>query len=185
MAEPEDGREMLSEALYWLNAQAESHNEVLRSEPVLQYASVIKKSIELMRNILAHGNFETLLNVEMAIQKLEVESYSHDENMVASIQKTREDLAAGILDYRQLVASPESYRIRGYRKRDRTGPHKEFPLDTMRKALRSQAARVGNFAKNPMLGPEEKEFHLLRVSLLKQAEKLYENLQARGMGMGG
>ncbi len=51
----------------------------------------------------------------------------------------------------------------------------------MRKALRGQATRVGNFARNPMLFPVEKEFHLLRTALLRRAEKLYENMQAQAL----
>jgi hypothetical protein len=183
MNEPgDDQNRLFSEVVHWINAQAESHRQLLRSRAMLVYDAIVDKAVRVLKQAILKGDFETLLNTEMAIQKLEMEKYAFDESVAASIQKTREDLAEGIRDYRQLTGNPKSYLGRGYRLRDRAGPNKEYPLDTMRKALRSQATRVGNFAKNPMLNPKEKEFHLLRASVLKRAEKLYEELQAHARG---
>lgn len=172
-------RDFFQQTLSGLSVQAILHKKMAQSQSTNRYLGAIEKNMFLMREAIAVGDFETLLDVESAIQIVELEKYSHDESMVQSIQKTQKDLAAGMKDYRQLVETPEAYCARGYREQDCTGPNKRFPLDTMRKALRSQATRVGNFAKNSMLFPIEKEFHLLRVSLLKRAEKLYEALQAQ------
>ncbi len=166
---------------YALNTQAQAHGMLLQSPAVRQYVRAIEKGMALMRDALAEDSFESLMAVEEAIQKVEEERFAHDEDMAASIQKTRLDLSEGMKDYRQLLENPEQYCARGYRERDRTGPNKQFPLDTMRKALRGQATRVGNFARNPMLFPVEKEFHLLRTALLRRAEKLYENMQAQAL----
>lgn len=180
MPEPENTQKrLLIDAVYWLSAQASSHRAMMESKPVRHHAVAIMRASAALRDALAGGDFATLLRLEMEIQQLELVRYSNDPGMMASIERTREDLAEGIRDYTQLTEAPASYCARGYRLRDRAGAGRNFPLDTMRKALRSQAARVGNFAKNPMLSPEEKEFHLLRVSILKRAEKLYEQLQAR------
>ncbi len=160
---------------YALNTQAQAHGMLLQSPAVRQYVRAIEKGMALMRDALAEDNFDALMAVEEAIQKVE------EERFAQSIQKTRQDLAEGMKDCRQLLENPEQYCARGYRERDRTGPNKQFPLDTMRKALRGQATRVGNFARNPMLFPVEKEFHLLRGTLLRRAEKLYENMQAQAL----
>lgn len=171
--------QLFDDTAYWLSAQAMSHREMMESLVVRRHGNAITKAIDALRNALSRGNFETLLHLESEIQQLELVLYSREPSIMASIEKTQEDLAAGLRDYKQLKENPVAYYARGYRRQDRTGINKGFPLDTMRKALRSQATRVGNFAKNPMLSPEEKKFHLLRVSVLKRAEKLYEELQAR------
>lgn len=168
-------------AVFDLNTQAVFHKKMTQAQATRRYVDAIAQSMSLMREALETEDFEILLDVEIAIQEVELEKFSQSTDMVASIQKTQEDLSEGMKDYRQLLESPEAYLARGYRERDRTGPNKQFPLDTMRKALRSQAARVGNFARNPMLIPEEKAFHLLRASLLKRVEKLYEMLQERAV----
>jgi len=167
--------------MYGLNAQAIYQEKLVQSKVMRQYIMAIEKNITTLREAIAEGDFDTLLAVEQATQKVEMERFSHDESMVASIQKTQNDLAEGVKDYRQLLEIPKIYFARGYRKEDCTGSNKQFPIDTMRKALRSQATRVGNFAKNPMLFQVEKEFHQLRVSLLKRAEKLYVALQAQAI----
>ncbi len=164
---------------YGLNAQAKYQKQLAQSPAMRRYIGAIERNMAVMREALAGDDFASLLAVERAIQKVEAERFAHDGGMTASIQKTQQDLAEGMKEYRQLTETPEAYLARGYRERDRTGRDRAFPLDTMRKTLRGQAARVGNFAKNPMLLPAEKEFHLLRVSLLRRAEKLYEKLQAR------
>ncbi len=174
-------KQLLNDAVHWLNAQASSHRTMMNSKPVRHHAVAIMNAVAALRNALAKGDFATLLRLEMEIQQLELARYSNEPGIMATIERTREDLAEGIRDYAQLAENPASYCARGYRKRDRTGAGGRFPLDTMRKALRSQAARVGNFARNPMLGPEEKDFHRVRVSILKRAEKLYEELQARAL----
>lgn len=166
---------------FLLNAQARHHELLLQSPVMEEYFRSIENTMSLMRAALAEDTFESLLAVEEAIQKIEEERFAHDADMLASIQKTRRNLAEGMKDYRQLQGAPEAYLSRGYREQDRTGPEKQYPLDTMRKELRGQATRVGNFARNPMLFPAEKEFHILRASLLRRAEKLYEHMQARAL----
>ena len=186
MGEAGDARkDYFQHALSGLSVQAVLHEKMAQSQVMRRYVAAIEKNMSLMREAISVGDFETLVDVETAIQIVELEKYSHDAGMMASIQKTQKDLAEGMKDYRQLIEMPEAYCARGYRERDCVGANKEFPLDTMRKALRSQAVRVDNFAKNSMLFPVEKEFHLLRVSLLKRAEKLYEGLQAQAIAANG
>lgn len=171
-------RNLHNYAVQRLSIQALSHRSMLESPPAREHAATINKAIAALRDALADGDFETLLRVEMEIQYLELTRYSSDPDMVAMIQRTQEDFAEALRDHEQLTKNPDSYRARGYRKQDRAGESKRFPLDTMRKTLRSQAARVGNFSRNPMLSPEEKEFHAVRTSILKRAEALYEELQS-------
>lgn len=180
MGESGDARkDFFQNALSGFGVQAVLHGKMVQSQATSRYIAAMEKNMSLMREAIFVEDFETLLDVECAIQIVELEKYSHDASMMKSIQKTQKDLAEGMKDYRHLMEMPEVYFTRGYREQDCTGPNKRFPLDTMRKALRSQATRVGNFAKNSMLFPIEKEFHLLRVTLLKRAEKLYEALQAQ------
>lgn len=181
MSKKEFQNQIYDKAINQLNTQAFSHRALMESPAVRRHALAIRKAIKAVREALANGNFETLLNLEIEMQQLEMTMYARDPGMIASIERTRDDLEAGMLDYRQLIDNPKAYRERGYRKSDRTGTNRRFPFDTMRKALRGQAARVGNFAKNPMLSPEEKEFHRLRVAILKRAEMLYEELQTAAL----
>ena len=182
MARGKDPQKVLFARLSSLiDLQTVSHEKLMQSQAMSDHAAAVRETSAVIQTAITQGSFETLLNTELAIQMAEREKFSRVPKMMESIRKTQEDMSAGLQDYRQLQQNPKSYLDRGYRERDRTGPNKEFPVDTMRKALRSQATRVGNFAKNPMLSMEEKEFHLLRVAMLKQAEKLYEKLQMKGL----
>lgn len=171
-------KRLFDNAAQKLSTQALSHRSMLESPPVREHAASIRNAIAGLREALADGDFATLLHLETELQYLELTRYSSDPDMVAMIQRTQEDFAEALRDHEQLTKNPDSYRARGYRKQDRAGESKRFPLDTMRKTLRSQAARVGNFSRNPMLSPEEKEFHAVRTSILKRAEALYEELQS-------
>lgn len=165
-----------------LNSQTLSQLALGRSRPMQRHADTVGKTAKAIKSIIAKGSFDTLLNAEIAIQKAELEKFSTDAAMMASIRKTQKDMAEAIKDYRQLVDNPDAYGARGYRDQDRVG---KYPKDTMRKTLRSQAARIANFAKNPLLSPEEKELHRLRVSMLKRCEQLYESIQERMLKFDG
>lgn len=164
-----------------VDEQMSAYDVMLKSKTLQVYTAVVRETTAVMQLALTTGDFETILKTELAIQEAEHDRLSKDPKMMESVRKTQKDMEDGRKDYEQLTKEPGSYFRRGYRDRDRTGPNKEFPVDTMRKALRSQATRVGNFAKNPMLSSEEKEFHNLRVGLLKKAEKLYEQIQYRAL----
>lgn len=164
-----------------LNSQAVYQEELLQSAAMSEYVTTIEANSETLRNAIANGDFDELMTVEMTIQQIELERFAHDADMMKSIQKTQRDLAEGMKDYKQLRENPAAYRARGYREQDLAGSNKKYPVDTMRKALRGQAARIGNFARNPMLFPVEKEFHQLRVTLLRRAEQLYEDMQKEAM----
>lgn len=165
-----------------LSFQAYSHQTMLRSRTMRTHTAAVLKTAKAVKNIIAKGSFQTLLDAEITFQKTELERFSSDADMMASIRKTQKDMAEAIKDYRQLVDNPDAYGARGYRDQDRVG---KYPKDTMRKTLRSQAARIANFAKNPLLSPEEKDLHRLRVSMLKRCEQLYENIQERMLKFDG
>lgn len=185
MARPADPQKALyARLINMIDLQSSLHQDLLQSESVSDHAAAVRQTAAAIKTALSVGSFETLLKTEMAIQRAELERYAGNPEMVESIRKTRADMAEGLKDYKHLKENPHYYHSRGYRERDRTGPGKTLPVDTMRKVLRSQATRVGNFAKNPMLSAEEEEFHKVRVSLLRRAEKLYEQLQMESLKHG-
>lgn len=175
---------LLKQLAYVIDLQSSSHQDLMQSQAMRDHVSAIKQATDAIKTALSGGNFDTLLKTELAIQSAELERYASNPTMMESIRNTQADMVEGVKDYKHLKEDPQNYYSRGYRERDRTGPNREFPVDTLRKALRSQATRVGNFAKNAMLSAEEEEFHKARVSLLKRAEKLYEQLQIEGLNKG-
>lgn len=168
---------LVAEAGRAIEFHAVSHENLLRSQVMRVHVGTFQEMIRILESAISVGSFETIIQIEEAIQRAEYDKYSRNDKMRESIQQTQRDLADGFMDYKQLIENPKAYFSRGYRDRDRLGPNRTIPLDTMRKALRSQATRVGNFAKNPMLGREEQEFHRARVLMLRHAENLYESIQ--------
>lgn len=160
-----------------MSLHVQAHIERQNSAVEHDYSKAIDRSAAVLRKLTAEGDFDTLLKVERALQQQDLEKYSKNEEVRRSVLDGIEDLEKGIIDYKTLMESPEKYLIKAYVKRDMTGKNKTIPLDAMRKALRSQASRIRNYARNPMANDAERAFHTARMSLVRRAEKLYEKIQ--------
>ncbi len=142
-----------------------------------QYGKAMLASAAVLKNLAESGDFNAILKVEKDLQQQDLEKYSTNETVRMNVLDGIEDLEKGIADYNTLMKSPEAYKVKAYVRRDMTGRDRAVPLDAMRKALRSQASRVRNYARNPMANDAERAFHTARMKMIRQAEQLYDGIQ--------
>lgn len=169
--------ELFIKSMLQVNSHVQAHEKRRNSRVEQQYSKVLRSSTLILGELGAKGDFETVLKVEKTLQQQDLEKYSQNASVKKSVLEGIDDLNNGIVDYKTLLNSPETYMAKAYVKRDMAGPDKSVPLDSMRKALRSQASRVGNYARNPMANDDERDFLNARVALIRKAEKLYDRIQ--------
>lgn len=146
-----------------------------KSRSFQEYNKSFVRNTTAIEKALTECDFEQLVEIEQFIQREELDRYDDIPAIKKSVEQGIKDFNEGLKIYRLAKEQPEVYRSLGFRDRDRTGAGKRYPYDTMRKALRSQATRVLNFSRNPLLSAEEVEYHNARASLLRKMEKLYED----------
>ena len=168
---------LFERTMHQMSSHVQAHIARQKSQVEREYSKAMQNSANALKELAEHGDFDTILKVERALEQQDLEKYSQNETVRKNVLDGIDDLEKGAADYATLMQSPETYRIKAYVKRDMTGPGKTIPLDAMRKALRSQTSRVRNYARNPMANDAERAFHTARMLLIRRAEKLYAGIQ--------
>lgn len=172
-----DGNLDLAKILLIAATQVNAFNKRERSRAAMDYATAMKKSAAILDAFTEIASFEQLLKAERIFQQNDQNIYAQVPSTLEAVQKGMRDFDAGEGVYRQLLASPEAYRAHRYREDDHALPDKLVPLDAMRKALRGQMARIGNYRKTVLGSSQEYDFMSARIGMLRRAEKLYDGIQ--------
>lgn len=158
-------------------AQANAFNKRERSRAAIDYGIVMERSTAGIREFTKNATFDQLLLAERVLQQNDQDAYTKVPSILQAVQKGMRDFEAGCEVYRQLLNQPEAYKAHRYREDDCASPDRVVPLDAMRKALRGQISRVGNYRKTVLGSPQEYAFMTARISMIRRAEKLYDAIQ--------
>lgn len=156
-----------------------AHNAKRRSKAEKAYSAALRTSADILREIAQAGTFDDAITTEMSLAQDDLKHYSQNPDVQRNVQDGIDDLEAGLSDYRTLMEEPESYFKKRYVKREMAGADKEVPIDSMRKALRSQASRIASYAASPMANEEERDFQKARLLMLRKGERLYDRIQRK------
>lgn len=167
----------LDKLLKRASAQAKAFEKRERSRAGQIYNLVMDKSTAILKEYSRSGSFDQLLRAEKIFQDYDLKAYAKVVSTIQAVQKGMRDFDAGEEVYRQLLNDPEAYKAHRYREDDHAAPDKVVPLDAMRKALRGQVSRVGNYRKNVMSNSQEYDFLTARIAMIRRAEKLYDGIQ--------
>lgn len=158
-------------------AQVDAFEKRQQSRAEKHYAAMTAKSAAALGKFARNASFDQLLSVEQLFQKNDLVIYAKVPSIMQAVQKGMRDFKAGGEVYEQLLTHPEAYRAHSYREDDHASPDKLVPLDAMRKALRGQIARVGNYRKTVLGSSQEYAFMTARIAMIRRAEKLYDSIQ--------
>lgn len=158
-------------------AQAKAFNKRERSRAAIDYGVVMERSAASLRDFTKTAPFDQLLMAEKIFQQNDQNTYAKVPSTLQAVKKGMRDFMAGDDVYQQLLNHPAAYKAHSYREDDRAPPDKLVPLDAMRKALRGQISRVGNYRKTVLGSSQEYEFMTARISMIRRAEKLYDGIQ--------
>ena len=167
----------LQEILLIAATQVNAFNKRERSRAAIDYAAAMEKSAASLEKFTKTASFDQLLKAERIFQQNDQDIYAQVPSTLESVQKGMRDFDAGGEVHRQLLDNPEAYKAHRYREDDRAPPDRLVPLDAMRKALRGQMARIGNYRKTVLGSSQEYDFLSARIALLRRAEQLYDTLQ--------
>lgn len=158
-------------------AQKIAYEKREQSRAEINYGKVMGKSAKALIEFTKIATFDQLLRAEASFQENDLTTYAKMPATLQSVNEGIHDFKDGEVVYRQLLNHPDAYKEHRYREKERVPPDKIIPLDAMRRALRGQAARIGNYRKNVMGNPREQEFMSARAAMIRHAEKLYDAIQ--------
>ncbi len=166
-------------------SQANAFGKRERSRASRDYAAAMEKAAVVLRAFTRAASFDQLLEAEQVFQRNDRNVYARAPSTLEAVQKGMRDFDAGKSVYKQILENPEAYRAHRYREDDHAFPDRVVPLDAMRKALRGQISRVGNYRKTVLGNSQEYDFMTARIAMLRRAEKLYDAIQRERLSIPG
>jgi hypothetical protein len=160
----------------------ESHVlELKKSAPYLLLSRDRKEMLEQLRKIGQSSDLAVIVAAERFFVQNDLDRYANSTGMKFSLAGALEDFGR-IEKHMAMVADPAQYHIinEAYTKKE----HRihGVPKDEARQAFSSHRARLANMDKS-RLTDEEKAIIDARSSNIKAGEKLYEQMQAKAIGI--
>lgn len=129
------------------------------SRPQRSYLAAICPQLDMVRRVLASGDFEECLAIVHANCLSELQLLAKTEAEEKLVLSIMEALEIGEVNYHTLRDFPEFYAknvAAGFQKKNRLPPDRMIPKDGMHDALTSYEKHVHS-RHSPLLAPEERE----------------------------
>ena len=137
--------------------------------------------LEHVRKIGSSGDLPSIVATEQAIVKGDLTRYANSADMKKSLTTALTEI--GVIErHMAMVADPARYRIVNEAHSLPRNRKRDLPYDEARQAFNSHYTRLTNLDKS-RLTAEEKNVIEARRGNLKTGAKLYEQMQARAIGI--
>ncbi|MDR2012886.1 MAG: hypothetical protein LBQ20_07580 [Rhodanobacter sp.] len=164
-----------------LVAEKDAAVELEVTAPAEQLREARNELLAHVRKVGRGGDLSSIIGTERAIAEGDLLRYANSREMEKSLTMALSEMTA-IEKHMAVVAEPKRYQAVNEAYSLPKNRKNGLPYDEARQAMASHPARLGNMDK-ARLSMEEKSIIDARKDSMKAAQKLYEQMQAKALGV--